>query len=401
MRHFPLLGLVVALGTIASAAASCSTETGFRAVCSSDAWCQEQHGNSFWRCEPELGDCVCTADEACTGEEEHCELYPGGDGRCHPNKTCEWNGDCTAGFCDLETRFCRLSGCTNDLQCNFGEICDTVGGTCVEGCRSHGDCDLGDTCMCGEGEGRVPCPPCEGDDRSGCQVGQCVADTCADDTFCRLGDYCVHPDEGAPAEALPVCESAISGQRPFCGQCQIEPGQVGYCGSSGPNFCLVDTSDPSGRASFCGVDCSDDPDVCPNGFGCRDVLRLLGDVCRSHNDCVPRDPAKECEVDQDCGPGAQCKSGKCAGMCAVGEGAQSGFCGCVLDSDCPQQTCGADNRCTVTRKTCVTDEECREAIRCVNNGEIGYCFIGQNCAPDQGISCSDVRCDQDPSGCGG
>src|SRR5690606_37115516 len=144
--------------------------------------------------------------------------------------------------------------------------------------------------------------------------------------------------------------------KPFCGNCVLEAGEVGVCGSEGPNFCLLDPSDPSGRSSFCGVDCSDNAD-CPNGFSCRDVLRLLGAPCTSRNQCVPADNAPTCVTDDDCRQfGAWCAGGKCAGECAIGEGNQMGFCGCVQNSDCPTQPCGADNRCTITRTFCVHDD---------------------------------------------
>lgn len=398
VRNLPLLGIVATLGAILISGASCGDQTRFRALCASDQQCIDQHGgNPNWACEKRIGECVCTGDAACVGEAEHCELYPGGDGRCHPNVACEWNGDCTGNaFCDMTTRHCRNTGCTDDVQCDFGEVCDKLSQTCVAGCYSHGDCMPRDVCMCEDGAGNpVPCAPCAGD---GCTLGECVDGTCADDTFCALGDFCVESPD--PAQ-LAQCETGIEATRPYCRNCTIEPGAE-RCGSPGPNFCLIDSSDPAGRASFCGVDCSEGQD-CPNGFSCRDVLILTESTCRGDAQCAPRPEAPACTDDAQCPAGARCESGKCAGRCAVGEGAQQGFCTCVQDSDCPQQTCGSDGYCSITRDRCTPgrDDTCMGQIFCVNNGELGYCQIGRNCAPDEGITCADVRCDQNPAGCGG
>jgi hypothetical protein len=402
LRHLSFIGLVAALGAILVSGVSCKDDTVFRSLCASDQECIAEHdGNPNWACEKAIGDCVCTGDLACVGEDEHCETYPGGDGRCHPNESCEWNEDCEGNtFCDVQDRHCRLTGCTDDLQCDLGELCDGISRTCTPGCWSHGDCSLGDVCMCQDTAGNpTPCPPCEGPDRTACGMGQCVADTCADKSFCRYGDLCVEPPEGSTD--LATCESAITDKKPFCSNCQASAGEVNRCGSLGPNFCLIDTSDPAGRASFCGVDCRDGQE-CPNGLSCRDVLILTEATCRGDAQCAPRPNAPDCTTDDECPAGARCEGGRCAGRCAVGEGGQAGFCTCVQDDDCPQQSCGSDSRCTITREPCTpgADDQCRGQIFCVNNGELGYCQIGRNCAPDEGISCSDVRCDQDPSGCG-
>ncbi len=401
-RAVPLLAVVVA-GL--AAFAGCPDEPNIVALCQDDQRCIDDHGgNPNWACDPLSGECVCTADEACTGEREYCEPLPGGDGRCHPQRTCVWNPDCPGGFCDTTSRFCRQTGCEKDLQCSFGQVCDAITRNCVDGCRSHGDCESGQTCLCLDDEGaEVPCV-CDGvddEDRSACEIGVCAAGTCADKTFCKYGDLCAPGDEEGERAA---CVRDDRG--PYCLNCINQPGSTA-CGSDGPNFCLIDTSDPAGRASFCGVDCSERDQECPNGFSCHDVLILTQNTCRGDAQCVPT--GEQCRGDEECPAGSRCAKaegqefGRCGGRCAVGEGDQSGFCTCVTDSDCPQQACGADGRCSISRKRCVPgqDDTCRGADRivCVNNGELGYCMIGRNCAPDEGITCADVRCAQDPSGC--
>lgn len=399
MRHLPLYGFAAVLAALLVSGIACQDDTILRSNCASDEQCIADHdGNQNWKCDKQVGDCVCTGDAACGGEREHCEMRPAGDGRCHPNVTCEWNQDCEgSSFCDIETRICRFTGCTDDLQCDLGEVCDAVSRTCVDGCRSHGDCKLRDVCLCQDGDGNPTSCVCDEENRANCGVGMCAAGTCADKTFCRYGEICV---DGPPGE-LPTCEVDDRGR--YCGGCTFEPGSVrNNCGSPGPDYCLRDTSDPAGRASFCGVDCSGGEE-CPNGFSCSDVLVLTDAVCHSNNACIPRPDAPTCTEDEEC-RGGQCVNGKCAGRCAFHEDGQSGFCSCVQDSDCPQQACGSDGRCEITREQCTpgVNDTCRGAILCVQGATdgIGYCQIGRNCAPDEGISCTDVRCDLNPEACG-
>lgn len=391
MRHLPVLGLLAIIGALGVSSASCSDEVKLRALCKSDQQCIDEHGgNPYWACDKNLGDCVCKADAACVGEEEYCELYPGGDGRCHPRVRCDTNEDCEGRtFCDTVNHHCRLTGCSSDLQCDLGEICDPLSLTCVEGCRGHGDCVLGEVCMCDDGTGNLaPCPACDEEDPNDCPVGQCVAGTCAGDEFCRFKERCLPGSDGE----LPSCELDTRG--PYCDACTIEPGKpFSRCGSEGPNFCLIDTSDAARRSTFCGVDCSQGQ-PCPNGFACHDVLVLTEEQCVRNEDCLPRPHARSCSDDDDCPAGARCVAGKCAGSCRIAEGANSGFCGCVEDADCPQQTC-IEGRCSITREPCVPGEQdtCMGSIRCINNGQIGYCKIGRNCAPADGLTCADVRAD--------
>jgi hypothetical protein len=387
-----LLAVVLAL-----AGAACSSDPKMKPLCADDAGCVASHqDNPNWICDHDAGRCACTSDAGCTGPAEHCEtLAGGGDGLCHPNRSCEWNPDCPGGYCDTTTGICRTSGCSMDLQCPYGQVCDTFTHACVAGCRSHGDCALGDVCLCRDDQGQeIPCTCDETSDpaRTSCSIGTCISDTCLDKTFCDLGEQCVE----VAGQERPACERDTRG--PFCDNCVYQPGGSA-CGSEGPNFCLIDTSDPAGRSSFCGVDCAGGGDeLCPNGFSCHDVLILTQSVCRSDDACVPT--GGECRGDDDCVAGGRCvkaagaEIGRCGGRCAIGEGDQSGFCSCVTNDDCPQQACGSDGRCTITKERCTpgtSPDPCMGAILCVNQGEVGYCQIGRNCAPDEGITCADVR----------
>jgi hypothetical protein len=100
-------------------------------------------------------------------------------------------------------------------------------------------------------------------------------------------------------------------------------------------------------------------------------------------------------TDADCRRGGSCikspgqSSGYCAGKCAVDEGDENGFCTCQVDSDCAQETCSA-GECSVSRRSCVVDNDCR-SIRCVDFQGAGGCFVGSNCAPANGLSCNEVK----------
>lgn len=395
---------LLALATVAACAwlaASCQDKQVLRSLCASDDACITKHdGNPYWACDPDVGDCVCTDDAACM-EKEHCEKRPGGDGRCHPNRTCDWNSDCPNGqFCDTETRFCRMEGCTVDRQCPLGQVCNQATGQCINGCRTFGDCAVpGDSCLCLDDAGEpVPCT-CDAtteEGRVGCQLGACTSDTCEDKTFCKWGEICGDP---LPGEALRRCVKDTSG--PYCDQCQIQPGSTNYrCGETGANYCLEDVTTAAGK--FCGSDCYSLDGVdgeCPNGFSCRDVRVVLQrDACWSNNDCKPRPTAPECQTDENCQGDDRCVEGRCAATCGGAENGVRGYCGCVTDDDCASQDCVA-GECEITGRSCITNDDCRnrvDRIVCQHVNGVGRCWIGKNCAPDEGISCADVRAGKGP-----
>ncbi|AKU93067.1 hypothetical protein [Vulgatibacter incomptus] len=375
----------------ALASTSCSDRTKFRALCASDTDCQDRHGNSNWACDKQVGDCVCTGDGACM-EKEHCEVRPGGDGRCHPNRGCDWNEDCDGNtWCDTANHICRLSGCEVDTNCKLGQICDQTSKTCVPGCRTHGDCaTFGDVCLCmDDAQNPVPCV-CDATTeagRAGCKPGVCTSKTCADDSFCKWGEVC----KPVAGEMLKQCVKDDRG--PFCEPCELAPGGAPRCknpngSTSNGNYCLEDTMTASGQ--FCGVDCVDGQS-CPNGFSCRDVRVVTGQSCTSVDACKPHPAAPSCTpatVDVDCPGGSRCVNGKCAATCPVSESGVRGYCGCVVDDECVKDTCRPDGTCEISGRRCI--DGCND-VRCINDGSRGYCWIGRNCAPDLGIPCADVR----------
>lgn len=360
---------LAALGLVAFLLAACD-DTKLVRMCGSDKECAPGFSCN------EDGRCVCMNDTACALNEVCNPL-----GQCQVRVGCETSLDCPKGqFCDHVSGNCLDSDrCTADVQCALGYVCDPVRFACVMGCRDVGDCRIGAVCEC-ENEA------------SSCAVGRCREGPCGDSSYCKYGESCVAEVEGAEKRCVK------DDRGPFCEPCTFGPGQeTCRAGPDDANFCLVDTS-MSSRAYFCGVDC-DTADECPWGFGCHDVLILTEQTCGGVNACPLRE--KTCADDADC-PGGACDltaGGLCRASCVMNEGDVQGFCTCLADSDCPQDHCDSmSQRCSFSQKPC--DPEALDpcpTIYCKNEKddrrgtEVGYCFIGRNCAPEEGITCEQVR----------
>lgn len=340
---------------------------------------------SAFRCEAETGVCYCRTDQACPGSQ-FCNAI----GFCQDRSGCATNLDCADAttYCDTASGQCIPRGrCSSDLQCTLGEVCDLAASRCVAGCRTNGDC-AGTSCRCGE----VACA-CTGttpEELARCTIGVCDPDFCADETFCRFGETCAaQPDAGYPrAHCFNDYDTRL---RPYCDNCAFGGG-TSVCGS-GPNYCLIDTRNTGN--SYCGADCGSGQS-CPRGYACQDVIVVVSQwACSRSNPSCPTNPALSCMSDTDCRRGGTCvklpgqASGSCAGKCAVDEGDQTGFCSCQVDDDCAQETCSA-GECSISRRACVNDTDCR-SIRCVDFQGGGGCLIGQNCAPANGLSCIEVK----------
>lgn len=345
------------------------------------------------------GSCICTSDTDCPSGQS-CNSA----GFCQSNLGCQTSLDCPQGtFCDTTSGNCiDNSHCTEDIQCSPGQVCNTISFTCVNGCRDVGDCPLGDVCEC---------PP--GKTCSATQLLSCIQGPCGDDSYCAYGETCVAEFDGGPKSCV------VDTRGPFCQSCTIDPGEADSCAGETPNFCLVDTSVTFG-AEFCGVDCSKGQE-CPSGFECDDVLILTTATCGSTGLTCPAVTAY-CTTDQDCVnqrggqcdtltgkcacirdadcPGGTCDpvSGECISSCVVGEGQQQGFCTCLEDSDCPQDTCDSQNqRCVIQDTACDPTVSgtcppifCKKVADPLSGAVIGSCYIGQNCAPVNGVTCSQV-----------
>ncbi|MBN2493041.1 MAG: hypothetical protein JXR96_00515 [Deltaproteobacteria bacterium] len=318
-RRLRFLGTLLILAALVG---SCEEEERFRGYCTSDEDC-----DPGFRCDPQTGLCLCAIDEVCEVDE-----YCAPDGTCRKRMSCDTNLDCPEGmYCDTTTGHCIPDyQCTKDEQCPLGYVCSEIYFGCIEGCRTSGDCELGQVCI----------------------DGQCSRNRCTEDSHCDYGQLC----DGASQ----TCEDDQRG--PYCSPCTSGSVADPYQCGRGPNFCILTDNDPS-LEPFCGVDCSQNQ-PCPHGYSCNLILVAPGGSCRSPGDC---------ESEQ----------------CHINEGDEVGFCLCNADEQCPGDSCNElTMQCTITRRPCsYGGNECDQPIYCVD----GLCLIGQNCAPVEGLSCSDLH----------
>jgi hypothetical protein len=377
---WPVVPLLLLPLILALALAACREDTPEGATaCRADADCGTPA--EAYRCDPATHVCRCRMDTAC-GPSELCNAA----GFCQDRAGCESNADCADAslFCDTSSGTCLTRGrCTSDLHCPLGEVCDVSRTTCVSGCRSEGDCP-GTACRCADAP--CTCDATTPEGRAACALGVCDASFCADDQGCAFGERCGAPRTGASVTCFSDFDPV---RRPYCASCTYGGG-LQVCGR-GANFCLRETASPG--SAYCGVDCSQGQG-CPNGYQCSDVVVASSRArCRSDAECAPV-PSLSCREDPDCGSGGRCvkapgqEAGACAGRCAVEEGAVEGFCTCQQDADCVQDAC-SQGTCTVSRRSCTGDADCRP-IRCVDSGGVRGCLVGQNCAPGEGLTCAEV-----------
>jgi hypothetical protein len=401
----------IALAWALAGACACS-DPKLAGACQTDADCR-----AHFKCNPRLHTCGCADDQACQSGQ-----VCAASGYCRVNVGCVGNEDCPPGqVCDTNTHNCVESGqCTSDLQCPLGQICDAYGDTpsymCKSACRDTYDCPQGSDrqacaaadgtiCVCPEGSDPASCPvakgslpgPDGGPVLAGCT---CQAGLCTDTQFCPWGQFCrPDPKDGQK----PRCISATDPDHPYCQECRLSPG-ADYCGP-GANYCLLDTSQ-NGGADFCGVDCTGGQE-CPSGYFCDYVIILTQWLCHRVD---PKNPASApndaecnrpsgipCQGDGDCA-GARCDTTthQCAGKCIINEGDPSGFCTCASDGECPKDQCDSSRReCALSKKPCdpADPTACNNAgarIFCTNISGTNGCVIGKNCAPANGLSCSDL-----------
>lgn len=373
MRHTGpmVVGLILA-GLMVALAGGCSEpELSSGSICRSNSDCAEGLvcKDSFCQCS---SDSVCELGEFCNTS-----------GTCQKRIGCTNTFECPSGFiCDLSSGNCiEQDKCTTDIQCPLGSVCDPRRFQCVNGCRSIDDCVMGDLC-------ELP-------SASSSALGECKRGPCAGDEYCRMGERCVDISDDDTPDLR--CVRDTSG--PYCGTCENKPGQSSQCGDSPANFCLIDSSKPYGFF-FCGVDCSQasgEENPCPNGFSCNDVRILMEGTCESDAQCRTREP-NGCKSDSDC-PGGACDkaTGSCRSVCLLREGAQTGGCTCLEDTDCPQEVCNA-GFCSVSGQPCdPTQPDSCGTARCVHvevphtERSHGYCRIGRNCAPRKGVTCDMVN----------
>lgn len=416
-----LLAFTAALLGLVSSCAACGPAP---TACTEDAQCRQ--GEDIYRvCLVEQGICGC-ADERGCGTDEFCNAL----GRCQAKVGCTSNDDCeqdpegsfcASQFCDTVTGQCKSNCecdpaegqlcCSLDSHCAYGSICDVFAGRCVDGCRGDGDCRLGEGCV-GAGLGG--------------QLGQCAAGVCTANNLCQFGETC-DLEEG---------DCVFDTRGPYCSGCTGGVASTD-CGEKA-NYCLTDSSDPTGQSSFCGVDCSKNQ-PCPFGYSCNDVIIIPPSApfcsaeacvkqpgqtqgtcsqnsnvtCTTDDDCpvglpggdCPRgdvgnclgSSTETCSKDSDCCEDpAACPEGSCVKQeCRGGEGDAFGYCTCTRDLDCPTDECDGEDlsdpqnpkrgNCELSGHPCFEDVDC-DVIACVDGG----CRIGSNCAPANDRNCREL-----------
>ena len=359
-------------------------------LCAADTQCA-----AGFFCDPQTGACRCANDSSC-GAAQMCNAA----GFCQPRLSCDSTADCASdSICDTQSGVCIPSGtCTTlDVQCAAGQVCKDF--SCVPGCRKNGDCPApSDVCR--------PCPA--GTAVADCPMGStCVRGKCDTQLTCHYGDLCAPDGTGDT-----VCTPDARG--PYCQTCARQAGSASYCGGTN-NFCLIDTSVPLGQAFYCGVDCSLGQQ-CPFGYYCHDVRIVTAincdlnaglSACPAGSGAVACDPSQNhpgdvggvindaCESAGLIGAVCDPKTSKCSPQClGTGETGIQAFCSCTQDSDCPSDTCDTSSRaCVISGAPCIPGQPNQCEAHCVKAidsrlGNVGYCRIGQNCAPDQGYTCS-------------
>ncbi len=363
--------------------------------CHSDSQCEE-----YRFCDEASGLCLCSDDRACS-DGEFCNAAF----MCQAQTGCLDNSDCdNSTFCDVKSGQCISDlQCTMNTHCAFNQVCDKSLQRCVEGCRDEGDCVLGMACI-GAADGAL---------------GTCVEGLCRSTDMCDTQEICD-----------PATGRCVLDQRgPYCGPCQ-NLWTAEECGGRA-NYCLVDTSDPSGGSYYCGVD-SSQGQPCPAGYEKHNVIILPpaaplcrtaicadglcsgnGGSCEVDEDCPYALPGgdcaravigncrdaenKSCASDDECCETPPCDEGLCVRQeCRGGEGDALGHCTCTRDLDCPTDSCvdadlsDPDNPvlgyCMIGGHDCYEDIDC-DVITCIDGG----CRIGQNCAPANDQTCADLR----------
>ncbi|MDE0882800.1 MAG: hypothetical protein OSB21_09410, partial [Myxococcota bacterium] len=205
--------------------------------------------------------------------------------------------------------------CLKDNDCGtHGSICvcrdadgavvnDAVscsGCECEVGCRTEGDCELGERCM----DGVCIVPECIEDAECGpgmrCDEEICVPDPCEDSSDCADGEYCHEGDCHPQLTNCSACDEAVVNQ---CGE--VDDG--------GPQFCHL------GRCRW--LECDDQHPCCD------------GETCDG-GDCVA-DPQPGCVENTDCPDGEICM----AGACEPPE--------CSDGNPCPEDQLCTDFRCVL------------------------------------------------------
>jgi hypothetical protein len=306
----------------------------------------------------------CADDSECGGADDRCLQMPAGDQACTQSCDPDAENPCPGEFiCATVNEVAGIYQCVppdltcadrcSDADCADGEICDPWTGSCIE---PLGVCDTGCTTasICGDGpeDFCVGMPGTENPDGSterACLTGcnpQAETSECPVNFFCSPTSDEPEPTEGIcfPLESTCVdrCADADCAAGENCnaltGQC--EAAQFGFCETGCTNsaqcggqndICLNLGIDDAG--AHCWQDCSDDPDICTENYGCQ---RLRGTTVSL---CLPTGQTCGACDDTSCYPGGVCDptNGECVD----------------LIQDCTQAGCPSGKLCDPVSTECV------------------------------------------------
>ena len=349
--------------------------------------------NVPFECDPETEIDDCPSEHIC--EKRMCEEGCRNDTYCDSGRICEsgecidgcrTNDDCSGNLiCDTSTHECveppECTVATERTDCPLESICG-LDETCVEGCRSHTDCDRASERVCGSDK------KC----RDGCLI----------DSECSLGYIC-----SANYTCIKGCKSSAN-----CPEGKVCNVAIKECVD-----CLTDP-DCTDRRKKCVFN-----DCIPKDWECGDDDHCIGGFCENHV-CV------ECIYDYDCGSGLFCSRDpdfKCV-RCLTNDHCPTGYeCStnytcvelpeCIRNIDCNQslgETC-ENGHCVADTEECIYDFECRalygdtymcdnETNTCVLIAECdpitnpcerdGFMCENGSCVPEEGCEC-DINSDCD------
>lgn len=368
--------------------------------CTNDA-CDNEAG-----CEYENNQVECTDEDVCTTQDQ-CS-----NGKCvgGPALVCD-DGDVCNGIESCDGSVGCLAGvsldCDDGNPCNGTESCDPGAG-CQPGVAL--DCNDGNQCTddsCDPDDGCLQAPnvaPC--DDANACTVGdKCNAGSCApglaiacdDENVCTTDSCdpavgCLHLLNSAPCDDGNLCTYGDSCQLGDCaGQSELP------CNDGNP--CTDDTCDPDTGCQFTPnlEDCDDQNqcsvgDQCKNGWcmpgdplPCDDGNLCTDDICTPADGCTVVNNALPCNDANPCTTADTCSGGTCQGGPALN---------CDDSNPCTDDSCSPDTGCVHQNNAtgCEDGNACTTADTCV----AGACIPGLGtleCSDDN--PCTDDGCNPD------
>jgi hypothetical protein len=201
----------------------------------------------------------------------------------------------------------KLAQCEKDMDCEFGQVCNTVKGLCYKGCENDIECG-GKVCSAGKcsdpcDDGKNPCPEGQVCENGHCKIpGGCLTPyDCHDpETYCDPEENKCKPGCIFDFDCKSVAKMCVQGQ---CVQkgctgnfecayfevCNLQTGQCAkaegkYCEpcdqNNGENACgdkeimCIGFQDKDGNkiGDYCMPPCGPDPEnPCPQGWQCQEI----------------------------------------------------------------------------------------------------------------------------------